>query len=206
MLICCEVGLEYHSYIPPRNISIYSLSMTINTHNCGEICRPSSLWLLLWNWLIWLPRICFDLTLICLPRIFWILYCSTRNLFCAFSSCFCLPLALKKFWVITLWGSNKLCAYYKPRKCEHVRYCHLELIFFIILFLCGMLLKQVPFLVKWFWLINLLDLVCDGHSWYGFLQICLHISCWETDCFKLLFVVALHDRVNIWSYQEYLFI
>ena len=45
---------------------------------------------------------------------------------------------------ITLWGSNKLCAYYKPRQCEHVRYCHLELIVLIILFLCGMFLKQVP--------------------------------------------------------------
>ena len=42
-----------------------------------------------------------------------------------------------------------------------------------------------------------LDLVYDGRSWYGFPQICLHISFWETDCFKLLFVVALHDRVNI---------
>ena len=85
-----------------------------------------------------------------------------------FLSCFCLPLALKKIWIITLWGSNKLCAYYKPRKCEHVRYCHLELIFFIILFLCGMFLKQVPYLLKWFCLITLLDLVCDGSSWYGF--------------------------------------
>ena len=48
MLICCEVGLEYHSYIPPRNISIYSLSMTSDTRNCGGFCRPSSHWLLRW--------------------------------------------------------------------------------------------------------------------------------------------------------------
>ena len=34
-------------------------------------------------------------------------------------------------WIIILLGSNKLCAYYKPRKCEHERYCHLELIFSI---------------------------------------------------------------------------
>ena len=63
----------------------------------------------------------------------------------------------------------------QPSQCEHVRYCHLELIFFIILFLCGMLLKQVPYLLKWFCLITLLDLVCDGHSWYGSPQICSHI-------------------------------
>ena len=67
-----------------------------------------------------------------------------------FSSCFCLPLALKKIWFITLWGSNKLCAYYKPRKCEHVRFCHLELMLSIILLLCGMLLKQGPFLLNCF--------------------------------------------------------
>ena len=29
---------------------------------------------------------------------------------------------------ITLWGSNMLCVYYKPRKCVHLRLCHLELI------------------------------------------------------------------------------
>ena len=48
MLVCCEVGLEHHSYIPPRNISIYSLSMTSDTRNCGGFCRPSSYWLLHW--------------------------------------------------------------------------------------------------------------------------------------------------------------
>ena len=46
-------------------------------------------------------------------------------------------------------------------------------------------------------LICFLDLVCDGCSWYGFSQICSHISFWETKCFNLLLVVALHDRVNI---------
>jgi hypothetical protein len=30
-----------------------------------------------------------------------------------------------------------LCAYHKPKKCEHLRYCHLELILLIILFLGG---------------------------------------------------------------------
>ena len=57
-------------------------------------------------------------------------------------------LPLVKYWFITLWGSNMLCEYYKPRKCEHVRSCHLEFILSIILLLCGMLLKQVPYLLK----------------------------------------------------------
>ena len=44
-------------------------------------------------------------------------------------------------------------------------YCHLELILFIIFLLCGMLLKQVPYLLKWF---------CLNHSlgsclWWMFL-------------------------------------
>ena len=73
MLICCEIGLQYHFYIPPRNISIYSLSLTSDTPMCGGICGPSSLWLLLWIALFLLPKIYFDLTLICLPCIFWIL-------------------------------------------------------------------------------------------------------------------------------------
>ena len=38
-----------------------------------------------------------------------------------FSSCLSL-------FGITLWGSNMLSAYYKPRKCVYLRYCHLELI------------------------------------------------------------------------------
>ena len=36
-----------------------------------------------------------------------------------------------------------LCAYYKPRKCVHLRYCHLVLILQIILFLGSMLALQV---------------------------------------------------------------
>ena len=48
LLVCGEVGLVHHSFIPPRNISIYSLSMTSDTSNCGGFCRPSSHWLLLW--------------------------------------------------------------------------------------------------------------------------------------------------------------
>ena len=84
MLICCKIGLQYHFYIPPRNISIYSLSLTSDTHMCGEICRPSSHWLLLWICLIFVAK-----------DLFWSnshlssLYildpcCSTQNSLCAF--------------------------------------------------------------------------------------------------------------------------
>ena len=34
----------------------------------------------------------------------------------------------EKKWFITLWGSNMLCAYYKPIKCVYLRLCHIELI------------------------------------------------------------------------------
>ena len=36
------------------------------------------------------------------------------------SSLIFLPL-VEISWFITLWGSHMLCAYYKPRKCEHLR-------------------------------------------------------------------------------------
>ena len=65
MLICCEVGLEHHSIIPPRNISIYSLSMTSDTSNCGEFFRPSSHWLLRWIVLFIAKCVCFYS--LCLP-------------------------------------------------------------------------------------------------------------------------------------------
>ena len=70
-----------------------------------------------------------------------------------------------------------------------MRYCHLELILSIILFLCGMLLNQVPY-----FLICFLDLVYDGCSWYGFPKYVHIYHFWETKCFKLLLAVALHDR------------
>ena len=60
-----------------------------------------------------------------------------------------LPLVGKK-WIITLWGSNKLCAYYKPRKCEYLRYCHLVLILLIILFLGGMFAQTRSILLEAF--------------------------------------------------------
>jgi len=70
---------------PPRNISIHYLSWQVIIIFVVNILIIFTLALAL-NCLIWLPRICFDLTLICLPCIFWILYCSTWNLFCAFLS------------------------------------------------------------------------------------------------------------------------
>ena len=48
-----------------------------------------------------------------------------------------------------------------------------------------------------------MDLVCLGSSWYGFPQICSHISFWETYCFKLPFGVALHDCVIIEAVKNY---
>jgi hypothetical protein len=40
---------------------------------------------------------------------------------------FYLPLVKNKCF-ITLWGSNMLCAYYKPIKCVYLRLCHIVLI------------------------------------------------------------------------------
>ena len=70
---------------PPRNISIHYLSWQVIIIFVVNILIIFTLALAL-NCLIWLPRIYFDLTLFCLPCIFWILYCSTWNLFCAFLS------------------------------------------------------------------------------------------------------------------------
>jgi hypothetical protein len=75
------------------------------------------------------------------------------------SSWIYLPLVENK-WFIILWGSNILCAYYKPRKCEHLRYCHLELILEIILFLCGMVAQTISICLIGY----LLDLVCERFS------------------------------------------
>ena len=55
-----------------------------------------------------------------------------------FSSCFLFASCLKIKWFITLWGSNKQCAYYNPIKMWTFEVCHLELIVYIIHFLCGM--------------------------------------------------------------------
>ena len=77
---------------------------------------------------------------------------------------------------ITLWGSNMLLVYYNPRKCEHMRYCHLELIFLIILFLGGMFAQtRSPFIKKLILLI-ILVFVWVRNSWCGFPQIHFSIS------------------------------
>ena len=48
------------------------------------------------------------------------------------------------------------CTYHKPRKCEHMRLCHLELMLLIILFLGGMFAqtssipnKNILLLILW---------------------------------------------------------
>lgn len=87
-----------------------------------------------------------------------------------------LPL-VKICWGITLWGSKMLCAYYKPRKCEHVRYCRLELILSIILFLCGMFLKQVPYLLKCFCLSSF-GILFLAKDLFGLTPFCLPCTFW----------------------------
>ena len=65
-----------------------------------------------------------------------------------------------------------------------------------------MLLKQVPYMLNSF-CISCLDLVCVGSSWFGFPQICSHISFWETYSFKLPFGVAWHDCVNFEAVKNF---
>ena len=59
---------------------------------------------------------------------------------------------------ITLWGSNMLFVYYNPRKCEHMRYCHLELIFLIMLFLGGMFSQTSSTFIKEIFIVHLIGL------------------------------------------------
>ena len=89
-----------------------------------------------------------------------------------------------------------LCAYYKPRKCEHVRFCHLELILLIILFLCGMLLKQVPYLLKMLLLLLIWILFVMEVLGMVFPKYVLIYLFGKPYCFKLLLCIALRDCVN----------
>ena len=75
----------YHCNPPPRNISIHYLSCQVIIIFVVNILIIFILSLAL-NCLIWLPMICFDLTLICLPCIFWILVALLKICFCAFLS------------------------------------------------------------------------------------------------------------------------
>ena len=68
------------------------------------------------------------------------------------------------------------CTYHKPRKCEHMRYCHLELIFLIILFLGGMFAQTSSTFIKKLLLLILWVLVWVRNSWCGFPQIHISIS------------------------------
>jgi hypothetical protein len=91
-----------------------------------------------------------------------------------------------------------LCAYYKPRKCEYMRYCHLKLILEIILYLCGMLAQtssncSIDYLV---------DLVCERLSWCGVPQIYSYISYVGNRLLHVILVIALHDCLTYWSHQE----
>ena len=101
-------------------------------------------------------------------------------------------------WFITLWGSNMPCAYSKPRKCEHVRYCHLELILKIILFLCGMFAHTSSFLFNNFLLIISWILFCESFYWKGCPQMCSLVSFWKTICIMSFYhcFAWLHDYLE----------
>ena len=98
---------------------------------------------------------------------------------------------------ITLWGSNMLCAYHKPRKCEHMRYCHLELILLIILSLGGMLAQTRSTFIG-----HLLVFVWVRNSWAAPPQIHISISYLGDRLLHVTLIIALHDCVTSWSYQE----
>ena len=49
------------------------------------------------------------------------------------------------------------CTYHKPRKCEHMRLCHLELMLLIILFLGGMFAQTSSTSIKKLLLAHLMD-------------------------------------------------
>jgi len=91
-----------------------------------------------------------------------------------------------------------LYAYYKPRKCEHMRYCHLELILEIILLLCGMVAQTISICLFGY----LLDLVCERLCWCGFPQIYSYISYVGNRLLHVILVIALHDCLIYWSHQE----
>ena len=82
-----------------------------------------------------------------------------------------------------------LYAYYKPRKCEHLRFCHLELILKIILFLCGMLAQTSSnlSLLRIFWILFVEDFLGAV-----LLKCVLLYTLWETVCFKIIHLFALH--------------
>jgi hypothetical protein len=67
------------------------------------------------------------------------------------------------------------CAYHKPRKCKHLRYCHLELILLIILFLGGMFSQTSSSFLKDF-VAHFFGLGLSRNSWCGFTQIYASIS------------------------------
>jgi len=60
------------------------------------------------------------------------------------------------------------CTYHKPRKCEHMRLCHLELILLIISFLGGMFAQTSSTFIKKLLLLILWVLVWVRNSWCGF--------------------------------------
>lgn len=103
---------------------------------------------------------------------------------------------------ITLWGSYMLVAYHKPKKCEHMRYCHLELILLIILFLGGMLAQTRSYFIKSFYCSSYWSLFEWEILGAAFPQIHISISYLGDRLLHVIPIIALHDCVTSWSYQE----
>jgi hypothetical protein len=67
------------------------------------------------------------------------------------------------------------CAYHKPKKCEHLRYCHLELILLIILFLGGMFPQTSSIFLRKI-IAHFFGIGLSKNSWCSFTQIYFSIS------------------------------
>ena len=78
------------------------------------------------------------------------------------------------------------CTYHKPRKCEHMRLCHLELMLLIILFLGGMFAQTSSTSIKKLLLAHLMDSCLSKKFFVRFFlkYISLYLI-WDTVCFKL---------------------
>ena len=99
-------------------------------------------------------------------------------------------------------GSNMFCTYHKPRKCEHMRLCHLELILLIISFLGGMFAQTSSTFIKKLLLLILWVLVWVRNSWCSFPQIHISISYLGHRLLQVIIIIVVRDCLTSWSYQE----
>ena len=110
----------------------------------------------------------------------------------------CLLFKKKLKWIITLWGSNKLCAYYNPIKMWTFEVCHLDLILYIIHFLCGMFTRTSSIFPLWLPFGSCLSEV----AWCGFSLICIPIYYVRNHLFPFILTMALPVGSNNWNYQQ----